>query len=116
MFLFALGVTCDGRGGLRRERLNPRVRSPGVLAFVLCGVNPSERTNPVLVQFSLRQLLANANVKRVGTVSGLREDHQFLLAPRFDFAKVDFEDVWKEASRYFEETVKIGRVLRARVR
>jgi hypothetical protein len=67
------------------------------LAFILGGVDPSERLNPSRVRSNLRQLIADPNVKRVSSSSLLRDDHQIILAPKFDFAKIDFETVWQDA-------------------
>ena len=60
-------------------------------------MDPSERLNPERFHLSLRQLIADPTVKRLAASSLLREDHRAILAPRFDFDEVDFEDVWNDA-------------------
>jgi hypothetical protein len=67
------------------------------LAFILGGVDPSERLNPSRVRSNLRQLIADLNVKRVSSSSLLRDDHLMILSPRFDFGEIDFESVWQDA-------------------
>lgn len=77
----------------------PSVRDGTIetLAFILSGVDPSERVNPERVHLSLRQLIADPTVKRIGSSTLLRDDHEAILSPRFDFNEVDFEDVWRDA-------------------
>lgn len=67
------------------------------VAFILSGVDPSERVNPERFHLSLRQLIADPMVKRIGSSTLLRDDHKAILSPRFDFSEVEFEDVWRDA-------------------
>ncbi len=67
------------------------------LAFVLSGIDPVERNNDAYANLDLRQLVADPSVKRIGPNSAMRQDYQFILHPKFDFTKTDFEEIWQDA-------------------
>lgn len=67
------------------------------LAFVLAGIEPTERERSDLSGRTLKQLVPDSSVQRIGSSSSLRDDHQYILSFKYDFSKVDFDELWQEA-------------------
>ena len=68
------------------------------IALVLSGIDPTEWDTKAKA-CSLRELVAQSSVRRIGPSSAMRQDYQYVLSPQFDFNQVDFGDIWLDAKQ-----------------